>query len=536
MTTIPVPVTIPSLDTPRRLERPTGRPFLARETALHTIAAGRAGEGLREEWREQLRRVHREIGFSHIRFHGLFHDEMRLLIASSHVTDVDPLRYRWWYIDDLFDALLEIGIRPFVEFGFTPECLASGEATVFDWSANISPPSSYSAWGRLISDTVKHWIKRYGIDEVRRWYFEVWNEPNLGGIFWTGTQEEYFALYRVTVEAVKGIDASLRVGGPATSNFTTDGEAPWWAEFVQWCAARDTPIDFLSCHPYPNGWAFDGDGVQQTLYRPRGSLAHDVAWMRRFRDASPYPDAEIHLTEWNSSPSPRDRVHDTVFMGPFLLDSLLSMEEPPNSTAYWVFTDIFEENGPGDSLLHGGFGLMTATGVPKPAYHAYRLIARAGELLIDRGEGWVATIDQEGTAIAILCWNYAGYTEEFAAGDRREVEDRGIDAALAKGEMVRFSIELSPSGSSISGTIGTPQVTWVDREHGSIWDEIARHSFPDDPTPADERDLLDASRPGMRDLPVEVRNGRLALELDVAAHGIALVEIPLTKRQNGRMG
>lgn len=97
-----------------------------------------------------------------------------------------------------------------------PEMLASGHETVFHFRGNVTPPADYDAWGRLIRKLVGHWVERYGIAEVSQWFFEVWNEPNLP-VFWTGTQDDYFKLYGHTAQAIKTVDASLRVGGPATA-------------------------------------------------------------------------------------------------------------------------------------------------------------------------------------------------------------------------------------------------------------------------------------------------------------------------------
>ena len=86
-----------------------------------------------------------------------------------------------------------------------------------------------------------HWIGRYGVREVRNWFFEVWNEPNLEQ-FWTGTQQDYFELYRRTAATIKGIDARLRVGGPATA------ANAWIRDFIEYCRGANAPLDFISTH------------------------------------------------------------------------------------------------------------------------------------------------------------------------------------------------------------------------------------------------------------------------------------------------
>ena len=142
------------------------------------VGAGRACEGLRAAWQDQLRKVVKDCGFRYLRFHGLFHDDMFVY------REVDGrVIYNFQYVDELFDKMLEIGIRPFVEFGFCPGDLATEKDTVFWWKANGAPPKDFGKWAELIDTTLRHWIARYGIDEVRKWYFEVWNEPNLVAVF-----------------------------------------------------------------------------------------------------------------------------------------------------------------------------------------------------------------------------------------------------------------------------------------------------------------------------------------------------------------
>jgi xylan 1,4-beta-xylosidase len=134
----------------------------------------------------------------------------------------DGLIFNFQYIDDLFDALLAANVRPFVEFGFFPKDLAAeSDVRCFWWQAHVTPPDDFRQWAQLIESVVRHFIQRYGREEVLKWYFEVWNEPNLW-FFFNSTKSKYFELYRATALAVKAVDPALKVGGPATSNFVPD--------------------------------------------------------------------------------------------------------------------------------------------------------------------------------------------------------------------------------------------------------------------------------------------------------------------------
>src|SRR6266446_6681287 len=171
----------------------------------HTVGSCHAPLALRADWQAQLRQCHHELGFAYVRFHGLLCDDLGIVTAQNK-----KLRYSFFNADAICDFLLSIGMRPFVELSFMPEALASGHTTVFHYRGNVTPPRDYKKWATLIRQLVRHWVERYGINEVRQWFFEVWNEPNQPE-FWSGSQKEYFKLFRYTFEAIKDVDCRLRV-------------------------------------------------------------------------------------------------------------------------------------------------------------------------------------------------------------------------------------------------------------------------------------------------------------------------------------
>ena len=424
------------------------------------VGAGRACEGLRAAWQKQLVEARRECGFEYIRFHGLLAEDM---FVCQRVNG--KMVYNWYYIDALYDFLLQAGVRPVVEFGFMPPALASGNATQFWWKGNITPPKSYEQWAELIEALVRHWQERYGLEEIRRWYFEVWNEPNLSA-FWSGTKREYFELYRHTALAVKRVDNHLRVGGPATSNFVPDGRfdgeredtacqlthkvddldslswhGVWIEDFLRFCAAENLPVDFVSCHPYPTDWALDGQGPSRGRSRSRDSLHADMTWLRETVARSAYPQAEIHLTEWSSSPSPRDCSHDSLPAADYIIRSNLDCAALADSLSYWVFTDIFEEGGGGPETFHGGFGLMSMHGIRKPAYHAYRFLHLLGDTVAARQEESIVTRKADGS-VQLLAWNYA--KDVMTAPPLAVYPDHdGAQAVQRKGEPRNLSMTLT---------------------------------------------------------------------------------------------
>ncbi len=358
------------------------------------VSAGRAGEGLRAEWQRQLRRVKADCGFHYIRFHGLYFEDMGVYAEDKQGNPV----YNFQYIDHLFDFLREIGMRPFVELGLMPAALASGPATAFWWKHNVSPPKCWERWAELVRRTVVHFVDRYGIDEVRQWYFEVWNEPNLKG-FWSGSMEEYLKLYAVTAHAVKGVDAALRVGGPASAGngFTK--------ELLDYCDREDVPLDFISNHGYGVKQTEDVWGKVVGCIDPRPeAILESVRQTHAWIQASKHPEREFHFTEFNSSWFLWDNIRDSYFNAPYILYKLKQFEPYLDSLSYWTFTDIYEEAAPPKTPFPGLYGMMNVHGLRKPSYYTWKFLHELGDtqLACADEQAW-ATRSTQG--VQVLFWN-----------------------------------------------------------------------------------------------------------------------------------
>jgi len=336
----------------------------------HTVGSGHAPLALRADWQEHLRRCHDELGFRYVRFHGLLSDDIGTLIDHD-----GELLYSFFNADRIFDFLVSIGMKPFVELSFMPEALASGSKTVFHYKANITPPRDYKQWAALLEKLATHWVERYGIAEVNEWFFEVWNEPNLPD-FWKGSQADYFKLYQYSVEAIKGVAPSLKVGGPATA------KNEWIEEFQAFCEKKNLPVDFISTHHYPtDALGNEGDDTETQLANSRRGILREQA-QDTFRQARGKP---VYYTEWNASSNPRDELHDGPYAAAFVAKTMLESNGLVEGYSFWTFTDIFEENYFPSVPFHGGFGLLNLHGIPKPAYRACELLHRLGteQLLVD---------------------------------------------------------------------------------------------------------------------------------------------------------
>jgi len=377
--------------------------FKKEKGALNTmfkecVGAGRANEGLRADWQQQLAYVKKECDFKYIRMHGLLTDDMGVYREDKN----GKPEYNYMYVDVLMDYLQSIGMKPFVELGFMPQALASGNKTIFWWRGNVTPPKDYDKWAALVRNLTEHFTERYGAEEVKTWYFEVWNEPNLSPGFWSGTQADYFKLYKYSANAVKSVNSAYRVGGPGTAG------AAWEPELIDFCTKNNLPIDFISTHSYgvKQGYLDEYGNSGTVLDKNPMSVSGDVLQSRKEISQSSKPNLELHYTEWSASYTPADPIHDSYHEASYILYKLKQVGNAAQSMSYWVFTDIFEESAPRFTPFHGGFGLLNTQGINKPAFYAYQFLNKLGntELVNTDSTSWTCK-DSKGN-IQILAWDF----------------------------------------------------------------------------------------------------------------------------------
>ena len=178
--------------------------------------------------------------------------------------------YNWSIVDRIFDTYQATGITPFVEIGFMPEALSPHpEPYRHHWPKDFDtgwayPPNDYSAWSDLVYTWVRHMADRYGAEQVAKWEWEVWNEPDI--FYWHGTVDDYNKLYDYTVAAVRRALPNARIGGPATTGPASQRAADFLRAFLEHCARgqnfatgmKGAPLDFISFHAKGTAKFVDG--------------------------------------------------------------------------------------------------------------------------------------------------------------------------------------------------------------------------------------------------------------------------------------
>ena len=366
------------------------------------VGTGRMGLALQKEYFEQLRFVQEKVGFRHIRGHGLFSDDMAIYQEYQDENGKTRAEYNFTYLDMVMDGYRSVGLRPFLELGFMPSKMASGDQTVFYWKGNVTPPKDYADWTALVQATLKHLMKRYGTDEVVTWPIEVWNEPNLKGFWKDSDMQEYFRLFQRTFLAVKELDSRFRVGGPAVCGGT---DVPWVRSFLEFCKENRLAVDFVTRHFYASEPPVkDGHYDYVKLHDPDESLKELQVTRDIIDGFEEFKGLKIHVTEFNTSYTPCAPVHDTNENAAYTALLLSKLGDCNESYSYWTFGDVFEEQGVPFTPFHGGFGLVANGLIAKPTLWTFRFYKQLQGTCVHRSENAVIVRTRNGGYRGVA-WN-----------------------------------------------------------------------------------------------------------------------------------
>jgi len=452
----------------------------------HMFGSGRAILSLRQSYRDDLRSVKNITDLQYVRFHAIFHDEVGVYDENAQG---DPV-YNFSYVDQIYDGLLANGVRPYVELSFMPNKLAAKDIhQAFWYKPNVSPPKDWNRWEDLVYQFVRHVADRYGVDEVSKWYFEVWNEPNID--FWAGEpkQATYWLLYDHAAAAIKRVSPRLRVGGPATA------QAAWADDFIRHCAQNHVPVDFVSTHVYGNDTAENVFGTHEKISRDQ-MVCRSVKKVHDQIAASAFPKLPLIWSEFNASYMTEPAITDSIYMGPWLADTVRQCDGLVNEMSYWTFSDVFEEQGVVKQPFYGGYGLIAAGGIPKPSYAAFEVLHELGDQRIELNSESALLTKRADGALVLAIWNLVPPEQSGTA--------RTVTLHFKNGDFSRA------------------EISRVDHDHGDVHAAYQQMGSPPYPTPSQLEQLRKAAELG----PPEkqpLQHGELHITLP--PDGLAIINI-----------
>lgn len=365
----------------------------------------------RADLQRQLAMARDELGMRHVRACAMFSTEM--VVWEKALEDwrlpaaERPRQSNWQMIDLSIEALLELGLKPIFTTCFIPEGMTDDPTVCWPDGNRTGMPRDLEQWKAFVAEAIQHQIERYGLEEVRSWYFECWNEPNLKGCFFGGSKEDFFQLWSATWHAVKSVDRELRFGGPSTAK----GE--WIPEFMTFTEGDGTPPDYLVIHVYNNDSAsqalspFDGPASHRVKDSPHFATGVIRGVMKAIREKS--FAGEVHWNEWGRSWFPTDPLKETPLEAAFIVKTMAEVSHEADIFAFWCLSDIYNQCGFQSSEFQGHYGMLSLHGLRKQSWFAHQLLERLGSerIAVEGGDaltGAIATKGPDGHCVVVYAY------------------------------------------------------------------------------------------------------------------------------------
>ncbi len=443
--------------------------------------------------------------------------------------------YDWTVIDRIFDTYLERRVRPYVQIGFMPRALSTRpDPYQHEWRPGLPygeiytgwayPPRDYGKWEELVHRFVVHCIERYGREEVAAWYWETWNEANIG--YWQGTREEFLKLHDHAVRAVRRALPEARVGGPDMAG----SDAAYLRAFLDHCLASGTPLDFVAFHAKGSPTTADGHvrmGIAAQLATIDRGFA-TIASYPRLRD-TPIVIGESDPEGCAACQGPQLAYRNGTMYSSYTAASFARKHELARrhgvnleGALTWAFE--FE-----DQPYFAGFRALATNGLPLPVLNVFRMFAKMGaervvaessaEVPLDavlasgvRGAADVAALASRAPGrVSILAWHY--HDDDLPGPDAAvSLALRGLPAGVRRAKLTHYR---------------------VDEHHGNAYAAWKRMGAPIAPTRAQYDELHAASQlalvsePG----PVDAADGAARLELLLPRQAVSLLVVEWDSRE-----
>jgi xylan 1,4-beta-xylosidase len=461
--------------------------------------------------------------------------------AYTERADGTP-QYDWRIVDRIFDTYVKRGMKPLVEIGFMPEALSTKpQPYQHDWAPGVTysriytgwayPPKDYNKWRDLAAEWVRHSVGRYGKREVESWYWEVWNEPDIG--YWQGTPEEFQKLYDYAAEGVKRALPTARVGGPHMTGPNGERTQKLLRRFLEHClrgtnyatGKAGSPLDFVAFHAKGAPRVVDGH-VRMGISNQLRAISNGFEIVSSFPELRNTPiiigesDPE-GCAACSVKTNPENAYRNGTMYSSYTAAQIARTYELADLhrvDLLGAVTWAFEFEG---QPHFAGFRDLATNGIDKPVLNVFRMLGMmAGERLrvhsssaasVEeiRDNGVRARPDiyglatKKGRDIALLVWNY---------------HDDDLPAAAAT---VSVSLE--------NLSAGRPTLTHyrVDADHGNAYEAWKKMRSPEPPTPAEEAQLKRAGKLAQLAPPerVTVKDGRLEYSVTLPRQAVSLLTI-----------
>lgn len=473
------------------------------------IHIGEAIDLLRYDVREQVRFFKKKLKIQYIGIRNFISDEMMIDIRKVNV------QYNFSKMDKVFDFIISQGMHPFIE-------MEEQETKILSVVSDSTMPEGKISHLLLLTKNrffmeklIKHWVARYGIQEVQSWYISVeYRNAKDNQV----TLTEYLDAFEAIYEIFKSYLPHIQIGGPGFDRETTGNQL---RQVVKVWNQRKIKPDFFNIYSFP----YTSNNSMTDIEKNYSSsdekyLENRIKSTKQVLKEEKFDVKSVIVTFWGFSLSERNILNDSCFHAAYIVNNLLQNWKNTELIAYWRGIDIFSDRVDTEKLLFGGRGLLTKNGICKPAFFAYQFLNELEQYIIAQNENAIITWDGIST-YKICCHNQKKLNYMYYMQPENQLQMNMIDKLFDDMTPLRIEVDIEgvPDGEY------QIKIREVNEQKGNIQEEWGKLGYYSNLTMPEIEYLQQRSQPELSMKKVTVKNNCLHISTELAGNAIQQITI-----------
>lgn len=480
------------------------------------INMGTVRDLLDSEVQRQLLTLKEELGFTYVRFWDLYDPEFYL--------DATEEGYSFDKLDYLIGFLLRNGMKPYIELRNKPKRIMENHLKDVLYRPNPAYEDTLENTERFLKRFMIHLVNRYHTEEVESWYFEYWNAEPEEVLLQPEEASQYMPVepYLKRFDLVAGILKSyvpmIRIGGGGFS--LRYGEEVFRATLEKWKEHTHLP-EFVSVYSYP--YTQDSISRERNQSRIKDLMQEEMHTIRSIMEEVAFPTQELHISEWNFSVSSRNVLNDHCMKAAYLVRDMINSIGTADLMGYWVGSDLYASYYTSQKLLSGSGGLLSKSGIRKPAFYAFDFMNHLGKYVRKMGNHYVISDNGAGNW-RIVCHNLKNLNHQYGMSHENEIQIQEQNNLFE--DMKRYTIHFELPGKT--GEKYMMRIQTLNQMYGSLQDEWVAMASPMDMWKEDMDYLGRITIPHMTYQHCMAENGKIAFDITMEPNEISYIHVTYT--------
>ncbi|MDO5517955.1 MAG: helix-turn-helix domain-containing protein [Clostridium sp.] len=453
-----------------------------------------------------------QLKFEYVRIWNIFSDK---LMIQKNIHDYN---YNFNTVDIIFDFLVNINAKPFIDFGKKPNCAVNTEGETVFYEEEYIDFENLNEWKSMFEKFISHVIKRYGKEEVETWKFEFSLDIRPNRFYIKDEKETYEELFEHSYKFIKKHIPRAEVGGFGVVMEVNYNDLLEW---LIYCRENKCIPDFVSILSFPYLQVEKNEKVFPKRITSSTAVIDQVRLARNTLDKEGFEQCKLYITECNNSLSNRNYLNDSCFRAAYVIDMIENLWGITDMMGIWMGSDLVSSYYDTSRIANGGSGLITKDKIRKPVFYSLLFLNKLGGRFVQKGRNYIVTTNGM-NSYYILCFNYKEYTYDYYMQDENNMELESLSNLFENNDDLKLNIELKGMPENQKFIV---KRHIVNEEHGSILSEWSKFQYEKDIEGSDLKHLSAVCIPDLTMEKQVVQNNILKISAILKSHEISLIHI-----------